>query len=199
MPKTALEHFNALLEGNARFAARTAQIEHARLALRQEPFAVILGCSDSRVPVETIFDRGPGEIFVVRIAGNIVHDEGLASIEYAVDVLATPLVLVLGHSGCGAVAAAMDHLRYSKTFPGQIGQLVEAIIPSVRATRSSDGDGNDLAWWERAVADNVRRNVATLTERSDVLKHAVRERRILVTGAVYDLQTGCVRSVDETN
>jgi carbonic anhydrase len=190
MPKTALEHLDALLEGNARFAEATATIERARLALRQEPYAVILGCSDSRVPVETVFDRGPGEIFVVRIAGNVVDEATLASVEYAVEILKTPLVLVLGHSGCGAVTAAIDRIERKTVFPGHIDYLVDAIAPIASAAREHEGD-----WLEHAVAENVRYSAHMLEQRSPLLAAAVRDRRIAIKGGVYDIAAGKVRMV----
>jgi len=188
MPRTALEHLDALLEGNARFAQGTAAIERAELALGQEPFAVILGCSDSRVPVETVFDRGPGEIFVVRVAGNVVSDEVVASVEYAVEVLKTPLVVVLGHSGCGAVGAAIECVRSGAEFPGYIQELVEGIVPAAEATRDRDSE-----WYTAAIEENVLRSARALEEQSTILAEAVRDRRIAIRGAVYDLHAGSVR------
>lgn len=190
MPKTGLQHLDALLAGNTRFAAGTDTIAQAELALGQAPFAVILGCSDSRVPVETVFDRGPGEIFVVRVAGNVVREASIASVEYAVEVLKTPLVLVLGHSGCGAVAAAIDRLQNGTAFPGHIGSLVEAVVPAAQAVRS------EKDWLGAAVRENVRRTARALTERSSILATAVEERRILVRAAVYELHSGAVEIVD---
>lgn len=187
MPEASVAHLQALLEGNARFAQGTAAIERAELALRQAPFAVILGCSDSRVPVETVFDRGPGEIFVVRVAGNVVHDASLASVEYAVAILGASLVLVLGHTGCGAVAAAIERISHGATFPGHIDLLVEAIVPAAEACREGDGE-----WSERAVVENVRRNVEALVARSQILADAARDGRIAIYGAVYDLHAGKV-------
>ncbi|HET7815186.1 MAG TPA: carbonic anhydrase [Candidatus Baltobacteraceae bacterium] len=188
MPKTALEHLDQLIEGNTRFAQGSAAIERAELALGQAPFAVVLGCSDSRVPVETVFDRGPGEIFVVRVAGNVVTSETLASIQYAVEVLNTSLVLVLGHSGCGAVGAALDRLRSSASFPGEIDALVDLIVPA------AEGHVDD-ATSDEAVAENVRR--ATVALGGDaLLAKAVQDRRIAIRGAVYDLHSGRVQMLE---
>ena len=192
MPKTALEHLDALLQGNEAFAHASATRERARLALGQEPYAVVLGCSDSRVPIETIFDRGPGEIFVVRVAGNIVDDGTLASVEYAVAVLATPLVLVLGHTKCGAVAAALERLRGGGEPDGRIGHLVDLVTPAAReAQREPDP-------WTRAVEAKVRNSVLALSEHSSLLREAAAARRIAIRGAVYDLETGRVRMIDAT-
>ena len=187
MPKTALAHLEDMLAGNARFAAGSAAIARAELALGQAPFAVVLGCSDSRVPVETVFDRVPGEIFVARVIGGVVSDETLASVEFAVGVLNTPLVIVLGHTNCGAVKAAVDYVSDGITMPGHIGAAVSSIVAAARATRDGEGD-----WWLRAVRENVRRNAAALEQRSSIVATAVRERRALVKGLVYDLHTGKV-------
>lgn len=191
MPKTALEHLQQLLDGNARFAKGSAAIQRAELALGQEPFAVVLGCSDSRVPVETVFDRGPGEIFVVRVAGNVVTGETLASVQYAVELLKTPLVLVLGHTGCGAVSAALELVRAPATaFPGEIGSLVEQIVPAARAHANESEDA-----WPSAVAENVRRSMDALSA-DPLLAKAVEDRRIAIRGAVYDLHSGSVRVLE---
>lgn len=187
MQKTALDHLDELLAGNRRFVEATPSKKRAHLALGQEPHAVVLGCSDSRVPVETIFDRGPGEIFVVRVAGNIARTDALASVEYAVEVLKTPLVLVLGHSGCGAVSAAIDCVRNPQALPGQIGPLVDALVPCAQATQSA-GE----RWLSAAVAENARRNARALAEDSPILCAAARERRIAIRAAVYDIAGGSV-------
>lgn len=188
MPKYHLED---LMAGNARFAAgkpvgQMATARRAELAARQAPFATILSCSDSRVPVETVFDHGPGDIFVIRVAGNFVNDDGLASIEFAVDLLKSPLIMVLGHSGCGAISAAIE-ARNGATFAGQIGRLADAVAPAVEATHDA-GSG----WHAAAVAQNVRDAVRALTERSSILTDAVRDGNLLIVGAVYDLHTGKV-------
>ncbi|MDQ2872739.1 MAG: carbonic anhydrase [Candidatus Eremiobacteraeota bacterium] len=187
MSETRTRHLDALLAGNARFSKGSAAITAAKLALGQTPFAVVLACSDSRVPVEIIFDRGPGELFVIRNAGNIVSDESLGSIEYAVDVLRTPLIVVLGHSGCGAVAAAIERVRNGATFPGHISTLVAAIVPAAAAVRNGDGD-----WHARAVAANIRASVDTIVRRSTIVERAVREGGATIAGAVYDLHTCAV-------
>lgn len=188
MPKY---HLHDLLAGNARFAAgnpvaQKATAHRAELALGQAPYATILSCSDSRVPVETIFDHGPGDIFVVRVAGNFVNDDGLASIEFAVEVLKSTLVMVLGHTGCGAAQAAIAALG-GATFPGKIGRLAEALIPAARATEGLPGDRTD-----NTVAENVRATVAALSARSEILATGVAEGRLLICGGIYDLHTGTV-------
>jgi len=188
MPKYRLED---LMAGNARFAAgkpvgQPATARRAELAASQAPFATILSCSDSRVPVETVFDHGPGDIFVVRVAGNFVNDDGLASVEFAVELLQSSLIMVLGHSGCGAISAAIE-ARQGATFAGQIGRLADAVAPAVETTRDA-GAG----WHAAAVAQNVRDAVRALAERSPILGNAARDGSILIVGAVYDLHTGKV-------
>ncbi len=189
MPKYHLED---LMAGNARYVAgkpvgQMATARRAELAASQAPFATILSCSDSRVPVETVFDHGPGDIFVIRVAGNFVNDDGLASIEFAVAELKSPLVMVLGHTGCGALAAAIAALG-GATFRGKIGLLADAVMPAAQATRDAGAD-----WHAAAVERNVLDNVKALTERSDILATAQRDGMLLTVGAVYDLHTGTVK------
>jgi len=192
-PETALAR---LLEGNRRFAdghptAAAASARRIELADSQQPFAVILGCSDSRVPVETIFDQGPGALFVIRLAGNIVTAEGLGSIEYAVDVLGSSLVIVLGHSNCGAVRAAMTFVESGTAFPGHIQLLAEAIAPVAADTRAADG-----AWWPAAVACNTRAARLAMLRRSPLLRVAATRGNVRVAAMLYDLRSGVVELLD---
>jgi|HubBroStandDraft_4_1064222.scaffolds.fasta_scaffold218174_2 carbonic anhydrase len=185
-----------LLEGNRRFAegrpeAAVASADRIALADAQRPFAAILGCSDSRVPVETVFDQGPGELFVIRLAGNIVTAEGLGSIEYAVEVLGSSLVVVLGHSSCGAVRAAMSLVESGTTFPGHIQLLAEAIAPIAADTRAADGP-----WWPAAVACNTRAARLALLRRSPLLRVAATRGKLRVAAMLYDLQSGVVELLD---
>lgn len=181
-----------LRAGNARFssgkprcAPLTARV--AELASGQNPFAIVLGCSDSRVPVETIFDQIPGNVFVVRVAGNFLTDAGLGSIEYAVAVLKAKLILVLGHSSCGAVSAAVSYVKDRTSQPGHIQDLVVALEPAATAARHEPGD-----WLTNAIAENVTRNVRAMTQRSSIIADAARGGALHVTGGVYDLHTGRV-------
>ena len=157
------------------------------LVAGQSPFAIVLGCSDSRVPIETVFDQVPGNLFVVRLAGNFLDENGLASIEYSVALLGSSLIVVLGHSGCGAVDATLQYLRDGTVQPGHIQRLVTAIEPAAIAVRDEEGD-----WWENAVAANVRQNVATMTQRSAIVAEAVKSGAVRVVGGVYDLHGGKV-------
>lgn len=191
-PMSAQAALKNLVEGNARFAAGkpTCQplIGRVReLASGQSPFATVLGCADSRVPVETIFDHEPGDIFVVRLAGNFVSDAALGSIEYAVAVLKSPLVVVLGHTSCGAVKAAMDYLETRKPLPGHMQTLAAAIEPAAAATRHEPSD-----WWKHAVEENVRMNAQRLRTSTPILQEAVAKGEVEIAGGVYDLSTGKV-------
>ena len=182
-----------LEEGNQRFVderpgAHTPREIHKDLAQGQTPFAVILGCSDSRVPVETIFDELPGNLFVVRVAGNIVDDGGLASIEYAVEYLNSMLIVVLGHTGCGAVTASLQQIANKTTFPGHIKKLANAIAPAIVETEDPDHD----KWLAAAVRRNVEESVSDLQQQSMLLHAAVDCGKIGIAGAVYDLHTGRV-------
>jgi carbonic anhydrase len=156
----------------------------AELAGAQRPWAAVLGCADSRVPLEILFDAGFGDLFVVRVAGNVAASEQIGSLEYAVSVLGTPLVMVLGHSGCGAVTAAL----HGAPTPGRIPVLlrhIEAAIPE---------SGTDL---DRAIELNVRHQLRMLGEQSPLLMEQVEQGRLALQGAVVDLSTGQVRLLDE--
>jgi carbonic anhydrase len=189
---TAEQSLQLLKEGNARFVAGESHHEgitarRLELVAGQSPFAIVLGCSDSRVPIETVFDQLPGNIFVVRLAGNFLDENGLASIEYSVAVLGSSLIVVLGHSGCGAVDATLQYLRNGTVQPGHIQRLVTAIEPAAVAVRDKAGD-----WWENAVAENVRLNVAAVTQSSAIVAQAVEKGAVGVVGGVYDLHGGKV-------
>jgi carbonic anhydrase len=188
-PQEALANLKA---GNARFVAGnpecasvTARI--AELANGQSPFAIVLGCSDSRVAIETVFDQVPGHIFVVRIAGNYLTEDGLGSIEYSVAVLKSKLIVVLGHSKCGAVGAAVAFVGDGTTQPGHIQELVTAIAPAAKATKGQPGD-----WIANAVAENVKLNVAALPAQSSIVADAVKSGDVQIIGGIYDLHTGTV-------
>jgi len=190
------EALDQLKRGNARylagefnerdyFAGRAARVEG------QAPIVGVLACADSRVPPEIIFDKGPGEVFVVRDAGNVVSNYGLASLEFSVAVLGTPLLLVLGHSSCGAVAAAMQSVRERKKLPGHLPELVEAIQPAVNAAHAKH-PGDLLA---ATIEENVRLGMSELKKRSDVIGDAVKSGKVAIQGGVYDLATGKVNLI----
>ncbi|HTA40179.1 MAG TPA: carbonic anhydrase [Candidatus Acidoferrales bacterium] len=189
---TAEQSLQLLKEGNARFVADESHFDgisarRLELVAGQNPFAIVLGCSDSRVPIETVFDQLPGNLFVVRVAGNFLDDNGLASIEYSVSILGSSLIVVLGHSGCGAVDATLQYLRNGTVQPGHIQRLVAAIEPAAAAVRDEDGD-----WWDNAVAENVRLNAASIVRRSEIVTKAVESGKLRVVGGVYDLHGGKV-------
>lgn len=193
-PDEALQRLKA---GNAAFVADqpiSADISRERrlaLATGQQPFATLVGCSDSRVGPEQLFGAGLGELFIVRTAGNNVDTAGMGSIEYSVMALNVPLIVVLGHEKCGAVAAATDILTKDARYPGSIGRMVEPILPAVIAAQRT-GDDSDLV--ERAVEENVRRMVDRLQTFSEPMLIEPQQRGDLkVVGAVYSLATGLVR------
>jgi len=185
-----------LMDGNARYASNQPNEKdfssgRAARATAQYPIATILSCADSRVAPEFAFDQGPGDLFVVRVAGNVVSPDLLASIEYSVEFLGVPLVLVIGHGNCGAVDAAIKVLKKGVTLPGHLPDLIRAIKPAVIiAEKSAKGDLLD-----NAIAENVRRQVAALKRASPVVKKYFEDGKIAIAGGVYDLATGRVAPV----
>ncbi len=185
-----------LTEGNARYVAnqpreRDFSAKRASLAKGQAPFAAILGCADSRVAPELAFDQEPGDLFVVRVAGNFVTPDGLGSLEFGAAVLGTKLIMVLGHSSCGAVSATVTALQKGNTLPGHIADLVRAMKPGVEP--ALHGSGDDLE--QRAVVANVRYNVQRLQQAQPILAGMVAKHEVRVVGAVYDLATGRITLV----
>lgn len=185
-----------IMAGNARAAAnltanRDPSSGRASLARAQYPIAAILSCADSRVPPELAFDQGAGDLFVVRVAGNFVSDDGLASIEYGVGFLGIPLVMVLGHSGCGAVDATIKVVRDGAALPGRLPGLANAIRPAVEAARAK----NPADLLSEATAENVRANVRRLEGADPLIGAPVRQGRVKVVGAVFDIPTGKVHLV----
>ena len=188
-PDAALKR---LQQGNARYVeglARRHDFKHEREALvgGQNPYAAILSCADSRIAPEYAFDSGRGDLFVCRVAGNFADEEMIASLEYAVAVLAVPLILVLGHEGCGAVEATIKSLKDEKELPGHMPSLVEAIEPAVKAVSKQGGDmlGN-------AIRQNVIDNVAKLKSTTPLLSAAVEQGKLKVVGGIYRLGDGKV-------
>jgi carbonic anhydrase len=192
-PEAALKR---LMDGNARYVANAPQQRdfsagRAARAQAQYPFASILSCADSRVAPELAFDEGPGELFVVRVAGNFVNPDLLASLEYGVQILGVPFILVLGHSNCGAVDAAIKVLKTKAVLPGHLPELVTAIKPAVIvAEKTQKGDLLD-----NAIAENVRRQVARLKASPPIVSKAYADKKIDIKGGVYDLATGKITLV----
>jgi carbonic anhydrase len=184
-----------LKEGNGRYTSgnlqhpgQTAE-RRTELANTQHPFASIVSCSDSRVPPEIVFDQGLGDLFIVRVAGNVINDEGLGSIEYSVDHLGARLILVLGHQSCGAVKAARETIAAKGKAPGHIESLVTAIKPAVEATAKDD--------LETTVKANVKNVVQALRSSTPILKAKVDSGEVKVIGGYYSLDTGAVTFLDE--
>jgi carbonic anhydrase len=197
-PTTGAEALQRLLDGNDRFCRGVPRHEgldadrRAELAEAQAPFAVIVSCSDSRVPAEIVFDQGLGDVFLVRVAGNTVtHPVVLGSIEYGVGVLGAVLLMVLGHSRCGAVSAALDQIDRGGTVPGDIQSVIDPVLPAARAVSGGTPDHR----LERAVPENVRRQVAHLRASAPVLAPAIAAGQLLVMGAVCDITSGRVTPV----
>lgn len=187
------EALDRLKQGNARYMAgemkeRDFSVGRAARASAQYPIVAVLSCADSRVPPEIIFDQGPGKVFVVRDAGNVVSTYGLASLEFAVAVLNVPLIVVLGHSGCGAVAAALQSSRARSKLPGHLPELVEAIQPAVIAAHGKH-PGDMLA---ATINENVLLGMRNLKTKSDVIGDALKSGKVGIQGGVYDLATGKV-------
>jgi carbonic anhydrase len=188
-PDAALER---LLKGNERYVSGTMQPhdfkrQREALAGGQNPYAAVLGCADSRIAPEYAFDSSRGDLFVCRVAGNFAGDETIASLEYAIAVLNTPLILVLGHDACGAVDATIKSLKDNKPPPGHIPSLVQAIAPSVKAVSSQGGDTLD-----NAIRQNVVDNVNKLKSAAPILGAAVGDKKLKVVGGIYRLATGKV-------
>jgi carbonic anhydrase len=189
----ALEALARLREGNRRFVTNVRSLDtllsHTRradLLTGQQPFAIILGCSDSRVPPEVIFDQGLGDLFVVRVAGNVADDIGIASIEYAVEHLGSRLIVVLGHERCGAVTAAVK----GGELPGHLPTLMTALKPAVDKSKGAAGDAVD-----NAMLANVELTAAQLRESKPLLAEMMEKGEIKIVGARYDLDTGAVELI----
>jgi carbonic anhydrase len=201
-PKTAPppdEVLKLMLAGNQRFASgasthpRRTPADFKPLAAGQSPVACIVACADSRVTPEILFDLGIGELFVVRVAGNYVNGAGTSvkgSVEYAVAELGVSLIMILGHSQCGAVKAAIQHLHDHDALPGAINDLVNAIKPAVTASEHQPGDK-----LENAIRANVRRGVERLNSLGPIVAPAVASGKIKIVGAVYDLASGKIAMV----
>ena len=202
---TAREALTRLKEGNRRFVdnessheANRAGERRAEIAKEQQPFAIILGCSDSRVPGEIVFDQGLGDLFVIRVAGNIVAPSLVGSVEFAAERFGTRLVVVLGHSSCGAVLATIEELRRpSETQSKNLQSIVSRIRPSVEELIAVDPGTSDETLLDRAVRANVRASVEQLRRGSEILEQLVRTDGLVIVGAEYSLESGVVDFLDE--
>ena len=197
---SALEALQRLQEGNRRFVSGvrssetlTSQTRRTELAAGQEPFAIILGCSDSRVPAEIVFDQGLGDLFVIRVAGNIVASSQIGSVEFAAERFGTPLVVVLGHSRCGAVLATLEELmRPRESQSRNLRSIVDRVRPSVEALLATELRHDPEALVRQAVRANVRVSANHLRHGSEVLEQLIQKDGLLVVGAEYSLETGAV-------
>lgn len=200
----AVDALRRLQEGNRRFTSNVRSLDaftsHARrgeLAASQEPFAIILGCSDSRVPAEIVFDQGLGDLFVIRVAGNIVAPSQVGSVEFAAAKFSTRLVVVLGHSQCGAITATLEELqRPTANQSRNLKSIVDRVRPSVEGLLETELRHDLDALVSRAVRQNIRVSANHLRHGSEVLEQLIRDEGLLVVGAEYSLNTGVVEFFD---
>ena len=196
-PKEALD---VLIEGNHRFSNNLVTNKDMQSLVqltkdRQHPFASFLSCSDSRAPVELLFDQALGDVFSVRLAGNIASDKGIGSLEFASKYLGSKLIVVLGHTHCGAVKAACDNFR-----EGHIGEIINHIRPAVRQEKTvlEHRDSSNEDFVAKVCELNVRTQIKQILHSSDIIEDLLNEKRIGLIGAVYDIASGKVRFLDDT-
>jgi carbonic anhydrase len=199
----AREALKRLREGNLRFTSSVrgseSSLSQARPELTniQQPFAIILGCSDARVPAEIVFDQGLGDLFVIRVAGNIVAPSQVGSVEFAAERFGTRLVVVLGHSDCGAIVATLEELqRPTETQSVNLRAIVDRVRPSVEGLLETDLRHDLNALVKQAVRLNIRASANHLRHGSEVLEHLIHDAGLLVVGAEYSLKTGVVEFFD---
>jgi carbonic anhydrase len=199
----AREALQRLRDGNLRFAANVRAADVSTSARRleltneQHPFAIILGCSDSRVPAEIVFDQGLGDLFVIRVAGNIVAPSQVGSVEFAAARFETRLVVVLGHSQCGAITATLEELRRpTENQSRNLHAIVDRVRPSVESLLATDLRHNEEALVKEAVRANIRASVNHLRHGSELLEQIIQEDGLWVVGAEYSLETGLVDFFD---
>lgn len=201
----ALEALDRLREGNRRFVhdvsdrdvAATQTMRRRELATGQEPFAIILGCSDSRVPAEIVFDQGLGDLFVIRVAGNIVAPSQIGSVEFAAERFHTRLVVVLGHSSCGAILATLEELRRpTKDQSRNLHSIVGRVRPSVEALLDTSLARDPDVLVHHAVRANIRMSANQLRHGSEILEQLIEHEGLMVVGAEYSLKTGVVDFFD---
>ena len=203
---SAREAFARLREGNLRFASNVGgpdgsltQSRRAELPTAQQPFAIILGCSDSRVPAEIVFDQGLGDLFVIRVAGNIVAPSQVGSVEFAAARFDTRLVVVLGHSQCGAITATLEELRRpTENQSRNLRAIVDRVRPSVEGLLATELRHDVDALVRQAVRANIRSSVDHLRHGSEVLEQLIQDEGLRVVGAEYSLETGVVEFFDGT-
>lgn len=200
----ALDALARLQEGNARFVSGvesrrqlSSEARRNELVERQEPFAIILGCSDSRAPAEIVFDQGLGDLFVIRVAGNIVSPSQVGSVEFAAERFGTRLVVVLGHSSCGAVTATLEELeRPPDRRSPNLRPIVDRIRPAVEGLLESEAADDRKTLLERAIRANIRASADHLRHASSILEQLIQSNGLLVVGAEYSLETGRIDFFD---
>lgn len=201
---TAKKALERLLQGNQRFVsgesfqvARVGNSRREELVDDQNPFAIVLGCSDSRVPLELIFDQGLGDLFVIRVAGNIVMPSQIGSVEFAADKFGTKLVVVLGHSQCGAVLATLEELEQStESQSASLRAIVNAIRPSIEHLVDSGQEQSRSELVQAAVQANIHASVEKLVHGSTIIENLIENEKLLVVGAEYSLETGKVKVLE---
>jgi carbonic anhydrase len=201
---SAQEALERLREGNRRFVANAqgangfpGQTRPADVATSQQPFAIVLGCSDSRVPAELVFDQGLGDLFVIRVAGNIVAPSQVGSVEFAATRFSTRLVVVLGHSQCGAILATLEELRRPREDQSRnLRAIVDRVRPSVEALLSTELRHDFGALVREGVRANIRASVDHLRHGSQILEQLIQEEGLRVVGAEYSLETGVVEFLE---
>ena len=199
---SAREALERLREGNRRFVSHQQNTAHpptrrAELAREQHPFAIVLGCSDSRVPAEIVFDQGLGDLFVIRVAGNIVAPSQVGSVEFAAERFGTRLVVVLGHSRCGAILATLEQIQQpTENRSRNLHSIVDRIRRSVEGLLQTDLKHDEDALVQHAVRANVLASVSHLRHGSEVLEELIQRDGLLVIGAEYSLETGVVEFFD---
>ena len=201
----ALEALDRLKEGNRRFAANVGgsdpflhQARRAELTAGQHPFAIILGCADSRVPAEIVFDQGLGDLFVIRVAGNIVAPSQVGSVEFAADRFETKLVVVLGHSQCGAITATLEALEAPSSHPRNrnLQSIVDRVRPAIAGLLVTELRNDPAELHRQAVRANIRASVDHLRHGSQILEEATEKNGLMIVGAEYSLETGIVEFFD---
>jgi carbonic anhydrase len=202
---SAQEALKRLKEGNLRFVSNTKNTEptlshsqHLDLANKQDPFAIVLGCSDARVPAEIVFDQGLGDLFVIRVAGNIVAPSQVGSVEFAASRFGTRLVVVLGHSQCGAIQATIEELQQpAKDQSRHLRSIVDRVRPSVEGLLKTELSNDMETLLRHAVRTNVSVSVSQLRYGSEVLEQMIQRDELLVVGAEYSIETGIVEFFDD--
>lgn len=195
------EAYKKLMEGNKRFVEGNlmqkdlGEAKRKELSKGQKPFAIVVSCSDSRVSPEIIFDQGLGDLFVIRVAGNVVDQVALGSIEYAAEHLHAPLLIILGHTQCGAVTAAVETVEKKVKPEGNIGTIVKKIIPAVKKAKIKGGNKEEITY--NAIKENVLLVKKDIEKKSPILKHLIEKGELKVVTAIYDITSGKVEVIKE--